>query len=121
MAKQKLSVLIKNAMPEIMKKRLEGYTIKSIAEDMEINPLTFKHYFHKYKEEFGLLEPNVESGITPDNILHAKQIQGNETETINTHNDQSANFETILDANKRAGLNSKYLTQHRPLGKGKTK
>ncbi|ELK8463404.1 TPA: hypothetical protein VAK94_004492 [Citrobacter freundii] len=121
MAKQKLSVLIKNAMPEIMRKRSEGYTIKSIAEDMKINPLTFKHYFHKYKENFEDIECNAESTVKPEYVLHAKDIQGGEVKDTNSDTVPDVSFETMLDAEKRSGLNTKYLQQHRPLGKGKNK
>lgn len=121
MAKQKLSVVIKNAMPEIMRKRNEGFTIKSIAEDMNINPLTFKHYFHKYKDDFEGVESTPESQVNPESVLHAKDIQEGEVKETKPATDQDVSFETILDANKRSGLNSKYLQQHRPLGKGKNK
>ncbi|EBZ6776882.1 hypothetical protein GQG94_004803 [Salmonella enterica] len=121
MAKQKLSVVIKNAMPEIMRKRSEGYTIKSIAEDMEINPLTFKHYFHKYKDEFENIESTGDTTVKSEYVLHAKDIRDDEVKDTNSDTVPDVSFETILDAEKRSGLNSKYLQQHRPLGKGKNK
>lgn len=118
----KKSVVFRNSMPEIMNKIREGATLKQIADEMGMKFETFRKYYQRFKTDV----PVNDKPIMHDSFSHAKMNtevktppnnDGAENESLTEK--QKPDFETILDAEKRSGLNDKYLTQRKPIGKGK--
>lgn len=110
----KKSVVFKNQLPVIEKKISEGMTLKSIANEMGFKYETFKKYYMRFKNT---------SPVSSEKISHAKIIQEqehNEADVLPVSENKEL-FNDLMDADKRSESLSEYMTQKKPLGKGRNK